>query len=138
MGSPLLEAAEAMVLGGNGGPVVVVTSRVADYLTRHAGLGQFRVEHRGEDAEIDAALLAIAVVGKSWRGSAVGTAGRNPSEPAPVSEWVSTAGAAARLGLTSRAVVKAIAEGRLKAMKAGTQWRIHRADLEHFRAQRPH
>jgi len=138
MASSLERAAGAMVLGGSSGPVVIVTSRVADYLTRHAGLGQFRVEHRGEDAEIDAALLAIAVVAGSWRSSVVGTREKNPPEPATRSSWVGTAEAAARLGVTGRAVCKAIAEGRLKATKSGRTWRIHRADLEHLRASRPH
>lgn len=134
MPSPLEQAADRMTLRA---PGVIVGARVADYLTRHAGLGQYRVTHRGEDAEIDAALLAIAVVGKAWRGSVVGTSDENLPEPAARSSWVSTAEAAARLGVTGRAVCKAIAEDRLKATKSGRTWRIHRADLEHFRASRP-
>ncbi len=138
MASPIERAAEQMTFGGGRGPVVIVSARVADYLNRHAGLGQYRVAHRGEDLEIDAALLAIAVVGGAWRGSVVGTGEKNPPEPAAGSSWVSTAEAAARLGVTGRAVCKAIAEGRLKATKSGRIWRIHRADLEHLRARRPH
>ena len=138
MASPLERAAEGMILGGRQGAVVVVPARVADYLTRHAGLGQYRKTHRGHDPEIDAALLAIAVVGASWSGTGTGTVHTNPQEPRTGSTSVGTAEAAVRLGITSRAVTKAIAEGRLQATKNGSTWRIHRADLDHFRAQRPH
>ena len=43
---------------------------------------------------------------------------------------------AARLGIGPRAVVKAIADRRLRAHKPGRQWVIEREDFAHFEAAR--
>ena len=137
MASALELAADRLLLGHRGGPVVTVPARVAALLNRHAGLNEYRIRHRGEDAEVDAALLALALAGASWTGSGGGTRVAAPAEPVAQSKWVSTAGAAARLSITDRAVRRAINEGRLKARRDGTAWRIHTTDLEHYRAQRP-
>jgi len=137
MPSPLELAADRLLLGHRDGPVVLLSARVAATLNRHAGLGTYRIAHRGEDAEVDAALLALALAGSSWPGSGGGTKVAAPAEPVALSKWVSTAGAAARLSITDRAVRRAINEGRLKARRDGTAWRIHTTDLEHYRAQRP-
>lgn len=138
MASPIERAAEQMTFGGGRGPVVIVSARVADYLNRHAGLGLYRKTHRGHDPEVDAALLALAVVGGAWSGTGTGTSVAAPAEPVRRSTSLGSAEAAARLGITSRAVRRAIAEDRLKATRIGNAWRINTADIEHYRARRPH
>jgi len=116
--------------------VVVLPGRIAAYLDHHAGLNEFRLRARGQDPELDAALIALHLVALQWRTSAVGTA--EDVRPEPAAAWLSTTEAAARVGVTSRAIRRAIAEKRLAATRVGRSWRISRTDLEHYRANRPH
>lgn len=119
---------------GTDGPIVIVSSRVCALLSRYAGLEEFRMQQRGVDLELDAALLAMHAAAASWRGSRVGT--RDAPRPEPeLSSWMSTSEAAGELRLTDRGVRKAIKEGRLDAAKHDKRWRISREDLEHFRAR---
>lgn len=119
---------------GVDGPVVIVSSRVCALLSRHAGLDRFRMQERGVDPELDAALLAMHAAAASWRGSRAGT--REAPQPEPVrSLWVTTNDAAGLLQMTDRGIRKAIAEKRLEATRVDDRWRISREDLEHFRAR---
>jgi excisionase family DNA binding protein len=124
---------EAYVHGLNGS-VVVLPGRIAAYLEHHAGLNEFRLRARGQDPELDAALVALHLVALQWRNSAVGTA--EDVRPEPAAAWHSTTEAAARAGVTSRAIRRGIAEKRITATRVGRSWRIARTDLAHYQASR--
>lgn len=138
---------------GVDGPVVVISGRVAAYLGRYAGLDDYRAQHRGRDAEVDEALVALRVVAMAWRARAVGTAaspdvvddagcadttvratGTQPA--ASSSHGLTTTQAAARLGVGAEAIRKAIREERLPAQQLDGRWWIEPEALEHYRAAR--
>jgi excisionase family DNA binding protein len=121
---------------GQDGLVVVLPGRIAALLDERAGLNRFRIAVRGSDQQLDAVLLALHVAALGWRTSATGTPDEVRAEPA--ASWLSTTEAAARVGVTSRAIRRAIAEKRIAATRIGRSWRIARTDLEHYRANRPH
>jgi excisionase family DNA binding protein len=121
------------------GAVVVVPARTAAWLERFADLRAIRTAHRGADPEVDAVLVALALAAATWRnahaGSVRGTDLARTAEPV-ASSLLTTAEAGHLLGLGPRAVRKAVAEGRLQAVKHGDAWQIEREDVEHFRAVR--
>jgi excisionase family DNA binding protein len=123
-------------LHGQDGMVVVLPGRIAALLEQHAGLNRFRIEIRGRDPELDAVLLDLRLAALAWRTSATGT--KEDVRPEPAASWLSTTEAAARVGVTSRAIRRAIAEQRITATRVGRSWRIARTDHEHYRANRPH
>ena len=118
---------------GLGGPVVVVSGRVAAILNHKAKLDDFRVKVRGIDPELDASLAALKFVAEQWRTSATGSPEAPVAEAAASSEWVSTSQAGNDLHVTDRAIRLAIKEGRLEARQVGRAWRIHREELQHFK-----
>ncbi|WIB16278.1 helix-turn-helix domain-containing protein [Curtobacterium sp. MCPF17_050] len=127
---------------GTAGPVVIVSGRVAAFLGRYAGLDDFRVQNRGRDAEVDETLVALRLVAMAWRETrgvgSVDTTVR-PTPPQPVgesSQGLTTAQAAARLGVGAEAVRKAIREERLPAQQIDGRWRITPEAVEHFKAAR--
>jgi hypothetical protein len=124
---------------GLDGPCVVVPARVAALLVTRAGLAGFHARHRGLDAEVDACIVALKVAAAAWRARHVGSdRGTDPAgaggRPSP--SWLTSRAAGARLGITPRAVVKAIGAGRLPAQWACGCWWIDPADVEHYRTQR--
>ena len=122
---------------GVDGPAVTVPARIAAVLEGHADLSALRVRTRGVDPEASSVLEALRYAAMSWRSTATGTARAPEPEPAASSRWLSTTQAADLLGLTPRAVVKAIAQGKLPATRVGNRHRISREDLEHYRAAKP-
>jgi excisionase family DNA binding protein len=124
------------LIHGADGPVVVITGRVAAWMLRFAGLEQYHAEHRGQDPEIDQALIAMKVVALSWRTSATGTRNAAAPELDAQSVWLSTKQAADALAMTDRAIRKAIRENRLKATTVGRAYRINREQLAHFKARK--
>ncbi|QRY39427.1 helix-turn-helix domain-containing protein [Microbacterium hominis] len=70
-----------------------------------------------------------------WRRSVTGTARAAQPERTAVSEWLTTAQAAALVGFTDRGIRKAITEGRLDATNVDGRWRISREALAHFRSR---
>ncbi len=126
---------------GVDGPCVVVPARVAALFVARAGLADFHVQHRGLDAEVDAVLVALKVAAAAWRARHV-SSDRGTSradglvESARSPQWLSTTATARLLGITPRAVVKAIDTDRLPAQWASGRWWIDPADIEHYRAQR--
>jgi excisionase family DNA binding protein len=124
------------LIHGLDGPVIVINARTAAYLNRYAGLAAYRREHRGEDAEVDQALLGLALLEMKWRETATGTKEAPKPELDTSSQWLSTTQAGTQLGVTDRAIRKAITEHRLKALRVNDRWRITRTDLEHYRAAR--
>lgn len=126
---------------GTTGPSVVVPARIAAILEAHAGLSALRVRTRGTDAEATDVLEALRFAALSWRENVVGSASSGTSvapkaEPEPACKWMTTGKAADLIGISSRAIRKAIADGRLPAQEVGGRHRITREDLEHFRAAR--
>ncbi|WP_396659261.1 helix-turn-helix domain-containing protein [Microbacterium sp.] len=118
------------------GPVVVVPARVCAYLGVRAGLDEFRVNHRGIDAEVDNVLVAMRTAALAWRSTATGTTKAPAPEPAAHSGWLTTEQAASHLGITSRGVRKAIQRKHLPATRTPDgRWRITREDLEHYKTR---
>jgi hypothetical protein len=132
--------AEYHVLGFDA-PVVVVPGRVAAWLLSRAGLADYHRAHRGDDPEVDQVVIALKLAAHAWRERATGTGhgtreANIPPQGAPSPTWVNTTTAARALGITSRAVVKAIAAGRLRAQWSAGRWWLDPADVEHYRARR--
>lgn len=118
--------------------MVVVPARVAAWLAREVDLQRLRIAVRGQDDERDAVLVAIGVVAEWWTrarraGAAGGTSDASAAEPTTSSGPMSTAEAAEALGISSRAVRRAIAERRLPAVRHGRGWLIDRADVRRYR-----
>lgn len=125
-----------MALIGTQGPAVVLDARTCAWLEHYANLTALRVRVRGTDPEISKELEEIREAALHWRSSATGTERDTKPELAAESEWLSTGQAADLAGVTSRAIRKAIADGRLQANVIGGLYRISREDLEHYRAAR--
>ena len=122
------------LLHGLDGPAVIVSARAAAWLNRHAGLDQFRTEHRGEDAEVDSVLVAFRIAELKWREAVTGTKEAAPAEQKR--EWMSTTQAATQTQVGGRAIRKAIERNRLKATWVDGRWRIRHEDLAHYQANR--
>lgn len=121
---------------GRGGPSVIITGRVAAFLLRYAQLETYHRQHRGEDPEVDSALIAMKAVALEWRSSATGTREAAAPELDRSSVWLSTEQAAGALAMTDSGIRKAIRENRLKATRVGKTWRINQEQLAHFRARK--
>lgn len=123
-----------MTLVGVDGPSALVPPRVAALLERHGNLSALRVRTRGVDPEATRVLEALHYAALSWRSSVTGT--EEAPRPELTADWLSAAEAADVVGISSRGIRKAISEGRLEASLVGTQYRISRESLEHYRAAR--
>ncbi len=117
-------------------PAVLISARTAAWLERYGGMTSLRVRVRGIDPAISAELEQLREAAMSWRGSSTGTDEATRQEPATSSKWLSSTQAADLLGVTSRAVVKAIDRGALQGARVGNRWRISREDVEHYREAR--
>lgn len=117
-------------------PYVMVPARVAALMETRAGVRRLRVQLRGLDPEASAVLEDIRYAALAWHGSAVGTDVYESPEPQPKSELVTPSQAADLIGITVRAIRKALTEGRLSGNKVGGVWQIRREDVEHYRAAR--
>lgn len=111
-----------------------------DWLERQTNLHQQRVNLRGIDPSVDEVLQAIRYAAMSWRGSESGSASGTslPDSPelAPLSEVSSlldTATAGGLIGISDRAVRKAIRSGRLHGQQIGGRWMVTREDAERYR-----
>ncbi|ORV85557.1 hypothetical protein AWC11_01655 [Mycobacterium interjectum] len=138
----MIRPAEHLVHGLDG-PVAVVDGRVCHLLNRMLSLDKFRVQVRGQDAQLDHTLMAIKLAATAFaESSAAGThAAPRPEPEAPskrqLNDTVSTTTAATILGITDRAVRKAIAEKRLPAtLLDGRYYRVARDDLAAYAATR--
>lgn len=122
---------------GVGAPVVVIPGRVAAWMDERLQLGRLRSQLRGVDSELDSVLVAVSVAAAAWRISATGTSVASQPEPTASSpQWLSSTQAADLLGVTDRAIRKAIADRRLPAIQIFGRHRVSREDLEHYRARR--
>jgi excisionase family DNA binding protein len=123
------------VIIGTNGPAVILDARTCAWLERYALLTSLRVRVRGTDPQVSRQLEEIRAAAMSW-GSDCGTAVDPVPEPAAGLEYLGTSQVAKLVGVGPRAVVKAIAEGRLPAQLVGNQWRVARVDAEHYKAAR--
>jgi excisionase family DNA binding protein len=117
------------------GPGVLVPIRIAAML--NAYLKPLRIKMRGHDSELDQVLLDFARIAMTFDSSERGTIDAPTPEPRrDLSEWVTTSIAADIIGITERAVRRAIAERRISAQKLSGGWCLTRQDVEQFRAAR--
>lgn len=115
---------------------IFVSARAAAYLLRYAGLDAFRINHRGDDPEIDATLVAMTIVALQWRSDATGTKEAARPELDRTSEWLSTRQVATQLHISESGVRKAIRERRLDAESVAGRYRVNREQLAHFTQRR--
>lgn len=121
------------------GDRAVISGRAAAWLTSRAGLAELRARVRGDDPEVDEALLSLAVAGAAWRASLIGTVPAVMGEPAAGLNRGSftTREVAARTGMSVRGVRAAIESGRLPAeLDSSGRWVITREAFEHWQAAR--
>jgi excisionase family DNA binding protein len=124
------------------GTSVVIDGRICAVLNKLLGLDRIRSQVRGQDPQLDQELLAIRLAGIAYESSAAGTVSAPRPEPVSQShqqlngDTVNTTTAATILGITDRAVRKAITEKRLKATQLDGRYRITREDLSAFMADR--
>lgn len=108
------------------------------------GFDRLREQAMGRDAHLYQLLLAIRTVAMKYEGSPCGTNAAPQREPMRQSlknqqlntDTVGTTNAATILGLTPRAVRRAIEEKRLAATLLDGRYRITRDDLAEFAAHR--
>lgn len=119
------------------GPISIIPGRIASIIMVRYGLDKIRSQIRGMDSELDTVLVDLATTAAAWRSTACGTERATTPEPGEQSsQWVNTSTAATLLGITDRAIRKAIDEKRLTAQQVDGRWRITREDVEHYRAAR--
>ncbi|WP_375481230.1 hypothetical protein [uncultured Jatrophihabitans sp.] len=116
----------------------VFPQRFLSWLYTEAGLRDLPARHRNTDPLIDACLVALSLAAME-SASGVGT------KPAPtpelaselvVQEEVTTSDVAGRLCITTRAVVRALNDGRLHGrQEADGRWRIGRREADEFVAR---
>lgn len=134
--SPAQYAPPERFIHGLDGPTARVPGRVAAWLLSLAALDRIRIEVRGVDPEVDAVLVALRRTAMAWRDTALGTDHRNQPEPVPLSGVMSTQQVADALGVTDRAVRKAITGSRLPATKTDGRWQITAGRRRHVLAAR--
>lgn len=116
--------------------MVIVPARAARRLVQVFRLDRYHFEHRGEDPEVDAVIVALQVAGLRWAASVGVAEPRKAREVAPLSEWLNATEVAALVGVTAWAVRLAIREGRLSADKRDGRWQISRENALHWKASR--
>lgn len=118
------------------GRTVVLDWRFAAWLLQRAGLRELRVRVRGHDPEVDAQLMALTIAGLNWAASVNGNNSRKPAEITPPSEWMNTQEVATVLNVGESRIRQLLRAGDIKGEQPGRTWRIHRTELEHYRAAR--
>ena len=117
---------------------VVITARIAYLLDKRTNINDARIRARGLDDEFVAVLVALRKLAMSYVESSeqVLSNGSDASYLAEPTRELSSEQAADLLGVSSRAVTKAIGSGLLAAAKVKGCWVIQRSDLEQYRADR--
>ena len=120
----------------------MIHGRACDLLNRLLSLDKIRTQVRGQDAELDQALMAIRLAGIAYDESAsVGTVSAPREEPvsqskSQLNDTLSATEAATLLHMTRRAVSKECKQKRLPATLIGGRYRITRDDLTAFMTDR--
>ncbi len=120
---------------------VVVPACVAAFLVVHSDLARLRTRARGDDPVVDAVLVALTISGNTRRTQTSAPSANTGSEMDADSQVgqpqsMTTGEAAEQLGVTTRAVRFAIAEGRLSAARTPHGWVIRPAEVDHLRRRR--
>jgi excisionase family DNA binding protein len=122
------------------GPVVVIEGVEATALLRYGGLDAYHRHHRGVNPHLDRAIGKLRIASNAHRArvdSAHGTFRTEPPEPVTRSDGrLTTRQAASLLGVTPRAVRKAITEDRLPAERVAGRWLIDAESAARYRARR--
>ena len=109
---------------------VLVPPRIADWIERQIGLvSERRIGLADTDPLAYAVLSALRIVAFNHR-SGSGTKSAQGQPSSKESQWLTTSEAAARVGVTDRAIRKWIAQGRLPATRYGGRWLIDQTDLD--------
>lgn len=110
---------------GLAGPLGLIEGPEAVALLNYCDMGAYLREHRGTNPHLDRAIAKLRLVSLAYRGTGHGTFPAEPQEPAKRSDGrLTTRQAADLLGVTPRAVTKAINEGRLPAKRFAGRWLI--------------
>ncbi len=122
---------------GLSGPISVIEGAEATALIATFRLVAHSREHRGADPDVDRAIAKLRLCSAAYRARAgSGTFDAEPPEPVRLSDRQLTTGEASHLlGITDRAVRKAITEGRLHAKRSGGRWLIKSEDAARYRAR---
>ncbi|WP_193046815.1 excisionase family DNA-binding protein [Mycolicibacterium baixiangningiae] len=122
--------------------MAVIDGRICGLLNQLLKLDRVRAEIRGQDPQLDQALLAIKLAGAAYMNSSA-TGKRQAPQPEPATHCdqqddntISTTSAATLLGVTDRAIRRAITDKRLPATKLDGRYRIGRTELAHYRDTR--
>lgn len=123
------------------GPVVIIEGIEAAALLRYGGLDAYHRQHRGINPYLDRAIGKLRIASNAHRSrvssSANGSFRAELAEPVPVSgEPLTTQAAGDLLGMTARAVRKAISQGRLAAQQSGRTWLIDPDSVARYRASK--
>jgi excisionase family DNA binding protein len=121
---------------GLSGPVSVIEGAEATALITTFKLDVYSRTTRGANTDVDRAIAKLRLCSAAHRARAdPGTFGAEPAEPVRVSDrQLTTREASHLLGITDRAVRKAITEGRLPAERSGGRWLINSEDVARYRA----
>ncbi|WP_308467778.1 helix-turn-helix domain-containing protein [Rathayibacter soli] len=119
----------------HGASVVVLPGVVCAFLERYSNISEVRIRARGANPGISAALEAVQLAAMAWASTGTGT--KVEKSPEHGADWrdtlLGTAEAARLLGITERAVRKAIERERLEAVKDDSgRWQISRHELEQY------
>ena len=119
---------------------MIVPARVAAWLDERVDFRRLRVGARGDDAEVDAVLIALRTVALAHVTSGSGSSNfrKRDAEPEVVapSDVMTTTAAADVLGMTDRGVRLACVEGRIPAHQVSGRWLMYRYDVESFATKR--
>jgi excisionase family DNA binding protein len=114
--------------------VVIVAADICWALLSRAGLDRYRRDHRGENARVDATLVAMTECAIHWRALADRGQKHAPSaDTVPSSQRLTTKQVASITGVSDRTIRRAIAAGRLPAERVGRIYLINRQDVGRYR-----
>jgi excisionase family DNA binding protein len=120
------------------GPICLIEGPEAVALLRYGGLDAYHRQNRGAHPHLDRAIAKLRLASAAFRsaaGSATGTSPAEPPEPVPPSgKRLTSREVATLLGVTPRAVTKAITDGRLPAERSSSRWLIDADNVTLYRA----
>lgn len=133
--SPVARSAESLVFGLDSDATVLVSARVAAVLMVRAGLHKYERTHRGDDWDVDQALIALRSAACSY----LNRMSANGHQVAPITvtqarSAMTTAEAADRLDCSERTVRRMIQSRQLSAQRIGRQWLIDPGDVDRYAA----
>ena len=107
-----------------GGHAVMLTPTVVAFLCRHTNAEIVAQQIQGRNPEIDAAMVAMRRVERAFGRPQPDQKRADPADREAQSGTCSTRQAAARLGVTERAVRRWCTTGQLPATQIDGRWRI--------------